>query len=73
MEINLYALEKQVESKLREAREVRARAALVSALRPGSGSRSSVIAALATTRAGRWLVRRVAREDARRVAAPTAP
>ena len=60
MDNNLYALEKQVESKLRDARAAGARAALFSSLRRGDGGAlSSILAALAAIRAERRLPGRV--------------
>ncbi len=69
-DMNLYALEKQVESKLRDARATSARQALVSSVRLGCGSRFSVLGALASMRTGRWLLRRVAPASAESLAAP---
>jgi hypothetical protein len=59
MDINLYALEKQVEARLRDAREARARAALVSSLRIGARARSAVVAAVVARWTGRRAMRRV--------------
>lgn len=60
MDNNLYALEKQVESKLKDARAAGARAALVSSLRGGDGGPwASIVAALTTIRTGRRIPRRV--------------
>ncbi len=59
MDHNLYALEKQVESKLKDARADSARAALVSSLRQrDGGSWSSIIAVLTTLREG-WRASRL--------------
>lgn len=54
MDANLYALEKQVQSKLKDARAVGARMALLSSLRAESATRASLLATLATM----WTSRR---------------
>jgi hypothetical protein len=52
MDWNLYALEKQVEAKLRDARKTRAETALVSALRAGHRARFAGVAAVLARWAG---------------------
>jgi hypothetical protein len=54
MDMNLYALEKHVQSKLNDARALGARVALVSSVRAESGTRVSLLATIATM----WTVRR---------------
>lgn len=70
MEMNMYALEKQVEMRLREARAASAREALVASLRAGRSSRFSVLSALGALATGRWLLRRAARGHGARLATP---
>jgi hypothetical protein len=59
MDTNLYALEKHVDSKLRDARAFGARAALVSSLRVGHRVRFAVLATVVRTWLGRRGLRRV--------------
>jgi len=58
MDMNVYALEKQVEMRLEEARATSARQALVASLTAERGSRFPILAVLATLRTGRRLLRR---------------
>ena len=67
---NLYMLEKQAEMKLREARATSARDALVSSPSAERRRSASVLAALATMRWGRWLLRRAVRGRSGRFARP---
>jgi hypothetical protein len=60
MDMNLYALEKQVQSKLQDARAAGARAGLISSLRRERSGGSSVLAGIATMWESRHrLLRRV--------------
>lgn len=60
MDSNLYALEKQVESRLQDARAAGARAALFSSLRGGNGGVwSSILTVLTTIRTRRRMLRRM--------------
>lgn len=73
MDMNLYALERHVEVRLREARAASARAALASRLRADRRPFFSVLAALARLRAGRWPLHRAARGGRASLPTPTAP
>jgi hypothetical protein len=53
MDTNLYALEKHVQSKLKDARAAGARAALLSSLRAKGSTRLSLLATVATIWTGR--------------------
>ena len=68
---NLYALERQVETKLAEARAVSAHAALLSSLRAKEGSSLASLLTLIATWADRR--RRHRRLRARRLPTPSAP
>ncbi len=70
MDMNVYALERYVEMRLREARAASAKAVLVSELR-ADRRRVSVLAALAG--AGRWLLHRATRWRGATLPTPTAP
>jgi hypothetical protein len=73
MDTNIYALERQVESKLAEARAASARAALVASVR-GGGPDVLAAVGLALIRIGRCLARRRGgRRHAAGVALPGLP
>ena len=59
MDTNLYALEKHVDAKLRDARAAAARAALVSLPGVGRRARFAVLATVVRTWIGRRALRRV--------------
>ncbi len=67
MDMNVYALERHVEMKLREARAASAKAALISELR-ADRRQVSVLAG-----AGRWLLHRTTRWRDATLPTPTAP